>query len=150
MTPGTVARNVGLGLAAGMVGTAAMTVSSSVEARLRKRDASSTPAKAAEKVLGVEPIDEPHEHRFNNMVHWGYGTGWGSVRGLLGSTGLGGPAATATHLAAVWGAEQVVLPATGASTAATHWPANEIAIDVLHHAVYAIATGIAYSWLRRH
>ena len=144
----TLAAAVGKGLAAGLVGTAAMTVSSTLEAKLRDRGASTTPAKAASQILGVEPTEEG-EKRFNNLVHWGYGTGWGAVRGILGALGLSGAPATAAHLAAVWGGEQIVLPATGASPSAVHWGAKEIAIDLGHHAVYAVATGAAYSWLDR-
>ena len=116
-------------------------------AKLRGREASTTPARAASKVLGVAPVDEQGEHRFNNLVHWGYGTAWGAMRGLLGAVGLRGLPAAAAHLAAVWGAEQVVLPATGASPPATEWGATELAIDLWHHAVYAAAAGAAYGWL---
>jgi len=124
---GDLAAAIGVGLAAGVVGTAAMTVSSTVEAKLRKRGSSSTPARAASKVLGVAPIDDRGERRFNNLVHWGYGAGWGGVRGLIGGLGLGGVPAGVAHLVAVWGGEQVVLPATGASPPATKWGAREIA-----------------------
>lgn len=75
-----------------------MTVSSTLEAKLRGREPSTTPARAASKVLGVAPVDEQGERRFNNLVHWGYGTGWGSVRGVLGAVGLGGVPATLAHL----------------------------------------------------
>lgn len=144
---GAVAAAVGKGLAAGLAGTAAMTVSSTLEAKVRGREASTTPARAASKALGVAPVDEQGERRFNNLVHWGYGTGWGAVRGLLGAIGLRGVAAAGGHLAAVWGAEQVVLPATGASPPATEWGATEIAIDLWHHVVYVAATDAAYAWL---
>ena len=53
---GEVAAAVGIGLAAGVVGTVAMTVSSTLEAKLRGREASTTPARAASKVLGVGSI----------------------------------------------------------------------------------------------
>jgi len=43
MRIGDLAGSVGKGLAAGMVGTAAMTVSSSLEAKLRGREASTAP-----------------------------------------------------------------------------------------------------------
>jgi hypothetical protein len=46
-----------------------MTASSTLEAKLRGRGASLTPAQAAQKVLGVEPIDEGSEARFSNLVH---------------------------------------------------------------------------------
>ncbi|MGI8859153.1 MAG: hypothetical protein ACR2HO_03220 [Rubrobacteraceae bacterium] len=48
-TIGDVAANVGKGLFAGVAGTAAMTVSSTLEMKLSGRSASETPAKAAEK-----------------------------------------------------------------------------------------------------
>ena len=60
-----------------------MTVSSTLEAKLRERGSSSAPADAAGKVLGVQPRDEEGQARFSNIVHWAYGTSWGAVRGLL-------------------------------------------------------------------
>jgi len=78
---GDVAGAVGRGLFAGVAGTAAMTVSSTLEAKLRKRASSSAPADAAGKVLGVAPRDEAGQTRFSTVVHWGYGTSWGAVRG---------------------------------------------------------------------
>lgn len=55
MRTGDVAAAVGKGLLAGLVGTVAMTLSSTAEAKLRGRGSSSAPADAAAKVLGVEP-----------------------------------------------------------------------------------------------
>ncbi len=71
MKIGDVASAVGKGLAAGLVGTAAMTVSSSLEAKARHREASTAPADAAGKVLGVQPRDAAGKARFSNAVHWG-------------------------------------------------------------------------------
>jgi hypothetical protein len=148
--PGTVAANIGRGLLAGAIGTVAMTVSSTLEMKLRDRAGSSAPAQAAEKVLGIESfVDEADEARFSNLVHWGYGTGWGAVHGLLASAGLRGPAATAVHLGAVWGSEQIMLPSLDVAPPLWEWGAQEVAIDGLHHFVYAAATGIAYSLLDR-
>jgi hypothetical protein len=144
----TLTGNVGKGLAAGLVGTAAMTVSSTLEAKLRKRQPSKAPAKAAEKVLGIEKFEDGRaENRFSNLVHWGYGTGWGAVRGLLGSTPLPPKAANAAHGAAVWGQAVVMLPTLDVAPPINLWGKEEIAIDVFHHAVYATATGIAYEAL---
>jgi hypothetical protein len=100
-------------------------------------------------VLGVQPVDEGAEARFSNIVHWGYGTAWGGMRGLLAAAGLSGTAATAAHLAAVWGSEQVMLPALDVAPPLTEWGAQEVAIDAFHHLVYASATGVAYSLLDR-
>jgi hypothetical protein len=140
---GRMANDVGRGLIAGLVGTAAMTVSSSIEARMRDRGSSTTPATAAGAVLGVKPVDDQGEKRFNNFVHWTYGTSLGLVRAALGMLGLHGAVASAVHLAIVWGGEQAVLPATGAGTSAASWDATEIGVDVVHHVVYATVT----SWV---
>lgn len=147
---GTIAGSVGKGLLAGLVGTVAMTVSSTIEMKLRDRGSSSAPADAAQEVLGIEEFEDREARgRFGQLVHWGYGTGWGALRGLLGATGMPSSAATATHLAAVWGAEQVTLPALDVSPPATEWGAKEVAVDGWHHLVYATATGLAYDWLDR-
>ena len=149
MKLGDVAAAFGKGIFAGVGGTAAMTISSTIEMKARGRPASSTPALAAAKVLGVEPVDEEAKARFSNLVHWGYGSAWGGARGLLAAAGLSGPAATAVHLGAVWGSEQVMLPALGVTPPLTEWGVKEVAIDALHHLVYAGATGVAYSLLER-
>jgi hypothetical protein len=88
---GDVATSVGKGLFAGGVGTAVMTISSTLEMKIRVRPGSSAPAEAAAKVLGVEPKGEAEEARFSNLVHWGYGTSWGAARGLIGTASLEGP-----------------------------------------------------------
>lgn len=140
----------GVGALAGLAGTAAMTLSSTLEARLRGRGSSDTPVQAASSVLGVEPKNEAAKSRFGNLVHWGYGTGWGTVRGLLDVAGLHGPTAAGAHLGAVWAGEQVVLPATGASSPAWKWGMKEIGVDLFHHAVYAGATSAVYEVLDPH
>jgi hypothetical protein len=140
-----IANGIGKGLVAGFAGTAAMTVSSTLEARLRRRPASSAPARATAKVLGIKEFDgDVAQARFNDLSHWGYGTGWGVVRGLLAAAGLSPRAATAAHGAAIYGAAQVTLPALEIAPPVVFWPREEIAIDAFHHAVYTAATGLAY------
>ena len=141
----TLASSIGKGLVAGFVGTAAMTASSSLEARIRHRSASSAPARATAKVLGIKEFEgDIAAARFNDLSHWGYGTMWGVVRGLLGTTRLPPKAATAVHGAAVWGSAQVTLPALEVAPPFVFWGKKEVAIDLWHHTVYAAATGLAY------
>ena len=52
--------------------------------------------------------------------------------------------ATAAHGAAVWGSAAVTLPALDVAPPFVFWGREEIAIDLFHHAVYALATGAAY------
>jgi hypothetical protein len=141
----TVAEDVGKGLAAGVIGTAAMTASSTLEARLRGRAPSSAPARATAKVLGIKEFDSDlAKARFNDLSHWGYGTSWGVLRGLLAATGMPARTATALHGAAIYGSAQVTLPALEIAPPVVFWPKEEIAIDAFHHVVYATATGLAY------
>jgi hypothetical protein len=143
-----VASAIGAGLVAGFAGTAAMTASSTLEARLRGRAPSSAPARATAKALGITEFeDDQAKARFNDLSHWGYGTSWGVLRGLLGATGMSPKAATAAHGAAIYGAAQVTLPALDVAPPAVFWPKREIAIDAFHHAVYTLATGLAYTAL---
>lgn len=149
MSVGQVVSAIGKGLVAGAVGTAAMTVSSTLEMKLRGREASSAPADAAAKVLGIEFDNDEAKARFANVVHWSYGTGWGAARGLLGALGLRGVGATSAHLAAVWGSELVTLPALEVAPPVSQWGAGEVAIDLWHHTVYAVATSVTYGLLSR-
>ena len=146
---GDTAAAVGKGLFAGAAGTVAMTVSSTLEAKLRQRGSSSAPADAAGKVLGVQPRDEAGEARFATVVHWSYGTSWGAVRGLLHAAGLDGPGAGVAHFAAVWGSAQVMLPLLDIAPPPWESEPKEIAIDAFHHAVYAAFTALAFDALQR-
>ena len=143
------AESVGKGLFAGAVGTVAMTVSSTIEMKVRDREGSSAPADAAGKVLGIQPRNPAGKARFSNVVHWSYGTSWGAVRGMLAAMGLSAPAATAAHFAAIWGGAQVMLPTLDVAPPPWKTPPQELAIDAWHHMVYASATGAAYAFLDR-
>jgi len=135
----------------------AMTIASTIEMKLRRRPASSTPADAAGKVLGVQPRDEAGKRRFGTLVHYAYGTAWGLGRAALGAalctssrrrrrSALVEPIA---FFAAVWGAALAMLPALGVAKPFWRWGAKEVAIDALHHSVYAAATDGAYRLLGR-
>jgi hypothetical protein len=144
---GVFAGRVGRGLFAGLVGTAAMTLSSTLEAKLRGRQPSSAPSDAAGKLLQVQPRNPVGRKRFSNVVHWTYGLAWGGVRGAMASVGLGGIRGTAAHFATVWGSGLVVLPKLEVAPPPKEWGTTELAIDALHHVVYAAVTGLAFAWL---
>jgi hypothetical protein len=125
-----------------------MTISSTLEARLRGRQPSTAPARATAKALGISSFEDAvAQARFNDLSHWGYGTSWGIVRGLLDAAGLAPRKATAAHGAAVWGSAQVMLPAMDIAPPGIFWGKKALAIDAFHHAVYALATGVAYRLL---
>lgn len=141
---------IGRGLAAGAVGTVAMTASSTLEAKLRGRGSSDTPSQAVGEVLGVDEFEgDAARARTNQFAHWGYGTSLGAIRGLLGATGLHPRIADLGFYAAVQGTEQVMMPALDLAPPARQWGGTEVATDVTHHVVYAFTTNAVYRWLSR-
>jgi hypothetical protein len=151
----TIASEVGRGLIAGFVGAVAMTIASTLEMKLRRRPPSSAPADAAGKVLGVKPRDEKGKQRFATVVHYAYGSAWGLARAAIAAATCAGRHQRAAavgpvaHFAIVWGASLAMLPALGIAKPFWRWGAKEVAIDALHHSVYAAATDGAYRLLGR-
>ncbi|QQL51381.1 hypothetical protein [Mucilaginibacter ginkgonis] len=138
---------IGKGLLAGLAGTAAMTLSQMIEMNITKREPSDAPSKAVSKVVDVKPVNEDEKEKVNNEIHWTYGTALGISRGLIGLTGLKGWKATALHFGLVWGASMVMLPKLKVAPPVTEEEPQAVAIDGFHHAVYALATGLAYDAL---
>lgn len=159
---------IGRGLIAGLAGTVAITISQMIEMKLNGRGSSDAPMKVAGKALGVEPRGkadlkaaqaednnnqqedkleekvEANKERFSQLIHFAYGASWGVARGVLDLAGLRGAPASLAHFGAVWGTALVMLPAAGAAKPVTKWPGDQLAIDILHHAVYAAAAGAVY------
>ena len=99
--------------------------------------------RCSKKTLHIIP--EPgHKKTFSNEVHYVYGTSWGVVRGLLSLVGLTGFAATSVHLAAIWGTAITIEPKLDIAPPVTQWKSKDIAVDIFHHAVYAIVAGIVF------
>lgn len=146
-TAGELAGAFGKGLAAGLVGTAVMTIVQTIEMKLQDREASKVPAEAVEKVFGIQPRDEKAEQRLAQLVHFAYGTAWGGVLGVLERTRLGRVGAPLAQFGAVWGTAAAMLPALDLSPPPTEWSKQQIATDALHHAVYSAAAGATYAWL---
>ncbi|MDQ6763258.1 MAG: hypothetical protein M3015_11605 [Bacteroidota bacterium] len=140
---GAIGAAIGKGMIAGVAGTLAMTVSQMIEMRITKRKPSNAPAKAVKKALHIE-AEEGNKEDFSNEVHWVYGTFWGVARGLFSLVGLTGFAATVTHMTALWGTAIIIEPQLGIAPPVTEWEPKDIAIDIFHHAVYAIVAGLVY------
>jgi len=141
---------IGKGVAAGLGGTAAMTLSSTLEAKLRGRAFSTAPAKAATKALGIETFDDGAAYaRFSNLIHWGYGTGWGVARGVMRAFGISPRLATPAHFVALWGSALYSLPKYEVAPPVIEWEVRDVAIDVFHHLVYVGATALAYELIDR-
>ena len=146
-TAKTLAAGFGKGLLAGLIGTVAITVSQMIEAKIRQRPPSSSPADAAGKVLGVAPTGDAEKKRFSTIVHFGYGTAWGGLRGILAAMGLSNTQATSVHYAAITTASMLVPPGLKVSPPVSEWGAEEISVNAFHHLVYSLTTGAAYDKL---
>lgn len=146
---GSVATSAGLGLAAGLAGTAAMMASTIVATRLGARPASAAAVQAAGKALGVRPKSPARTELFGALVHAGYGAGWGLARALLGQLGLSGLSAAAVHAAALWTSEQIALPALGVTAPITRQRARDIVPEAWNCLAYAAVTGAVYEALDR-
>jgi hypothetical protein len=143
------AHHLGRGLVASVAGTAAMTVSSTVEMRLRGREASDAPGRAAAQGLRVRVRDDPATGRLARLGHVMTGVGLGAARGVLGFAGLREPAASALFLGLSLAPDAAGLPAVGIAPPPWRWPPVEIAVSLGHHAVFSLATGAAYAALER-
>lgn len=140
---------IGIGVMAGIAGTAAITVSQIIEMKADGREPSTAPVDAVTQVLDVAPTAEEQKAKVSQQIHWAYGTAWGVARGLIAFAGLKGWKATAVHFAAIWGTEMVMLPALDIAPPVTEEDAKTISIDGLHHAVYAVAAGLAFDAIAR-
>jgi hypothetical protein len=146
-TLGELGSAIGKGLLAGLAGTAAITLSQMIEMKITKREPSDAPLKVVEDTAGAKPASEADKQKLSQEIHWSYGTAWGIARGLIGLTGLKGIPATLLHFGAIWGTELVMLPKHDAAKPVTEQEPKDIAIDALHHAVYAITAGVVYDAL---
>ena len=135
---------IGAGVLSGLAGTVAITASQLIEMKLTDRKPSSAPVKAVSKVLSVKPTNKGVKQQVAQEIHWTYGTVWGIPRGLMAMAGLHGWPATMLHFAAIAGTAMTMLPKLELAPPITEQEPKAIAIDALHHAVYAVVAGLAY------
>jgi hypothetical protein len=143
----TAAGLAGIGLAAGLIGTLAMTLSQSAEMALTKRAPSKTPAKAIERLSGAPALGAEREGALSNAGHFAFGTALGL--GLVALAPVPEPARGAAFFAGAWGAGTALITGLGLSDPPTKWDADKLAIDLGHHAVYAATAAAAFFGLRR-
>ncbi|HKG26035.1 MAG TPA: hypothetical protein VKB09_10335 [Thermomicrobiales bacterium] len=136
------ARAAARGVAAGVVGVAAMTAAEKLEQVLTHRPNSYTPAHTAERLLGLAPRSDKDRLWLNWAMHWGQGVLLGAVRGLMAERGIRGPFGSFLFLDLRLLNDQSLENATGAGSPPWRWPVDEQIIDLIHKSVYAFATGV--------
>lgn len=146
---GVLACVIGKGLFCGFAATALMTLAQQIEMKITGRSGSDTPARAGSKVLGVTPDSEEKKGRFNYMVHFFYGTVWGTVQGILSLLGFSRAVAALFHFISMWVTGMIILPLLKASSPPWKWGAKGIATDGFFHVVFALSAAWVYGWLDR-
>jgi hypothetical protein len=135
---------LGRGLIAGLVGTAAITLSQTIERKITGKPTNFAPGDAASKALDIEASKMEARKKFSDEVNWVYGTSWGSVRGMLSLMGLKGLPATAIHWAAVFYTAITIEPDFEVAPPINEWSKKSIAMFALHHVIYAATAGLVY------
>lgn len=142
---------IGIGLMAGLVGTAAATLTKKLDKKCSGRESEKAMLEITAKVLDVKPTSIEKTDKVVEEIHWAYGAGMGAVRGVLCFLGIRGVLGTAAHFATIWYAEKMLLPdmkkvfpdVEGAK------PINEeghkaITRECMHQGVYALVTGLFF------
>ena len=143
------------GLIAGAVGTSVMTAYQMLVARLRNDDSGTqpkrwrdapAPAQVGKRILtGVfkENVTLADAGKLTQVMHWGYGTGWGAALGLLQGTIAAPPAPVGTAFGAgVWGMSYAQLVPMGIYEPPWKYPVKELALDLSYHVVYGVAAAV--------
>lgn len=139
----SVPERIGLGMAAGAVGTLVMTVGQAIEIAITDRPPSATPAKAVEKLTRIELATADDEQRASTPIHWAYGTILGGLLAALDR--VPEPARTGLFFASAWGGSAVLLNALGLAQPPQNQKPRDLVTDIGHHAVYAISAGAAFA-----
>lgn len=130
------------GLLAGLAGVAAMTVAEKIEQRFTQRPNSFIPAHTLERLLRLPHAADAERRWMNGTMHWGQGILLGAVRGAMAARGLRGPVGSFVFMNLRLANDQTLENATQVGAPPWTWPVDEQAIDLLHKAVYAFATGM--------
>ncbi len=124
-----------------------MTAAQTAEMRVTGREPSLVPGRVASKLLRLKPEDDEALSRISIGMHWAHGMTMGTFRALIGRAGLRGPGAAAAHFALMWSGDITLYKALGIASWPWRWSLEELAPDVLHKGIYALATSAAYDRL---
>ncbi|MBA3743207.1 MAG: hypothetical protein H0X00_09830 [Sporichthya sp.] len=134
-------RILGLGVVAGVAGTAVMTAFQKyVEMPITGREPSYAPADFAQRVLPIHPRTPAGRRRLNNVTHYALGTLWGAAYGVATWRGLRGQKAVNAVFGAVYTGDVLLNTALGLYRP-TCWSTKDVVVDVVDKYVQAQATG---------
>jgi uncharacterized membrane protein YagU involved in acid resistance len=152
------------GIVAGVAGTAAMTGWQLLAARLRPPapdpgeqqdpwEQAPAPAKVAKGIgecVFQREVSPDLIPLLTNVMHCGYGTGWGAVYGIAAGRCDAGPVRAGVAFGtAVWAASYAQLVPMGIYEPPWRYPPAELALDLSHHLVYGLGVAAAFGVLAR-
>jgi hypothetical protein len=114
-----------------------MTVGEKIEQRLTGRPDSHVPGR----LIGLPERPGRQPRGVNLAMHFGQGALVGVVRALMANAGMRGAVASAMFTVVRLSNDQILENATGVGAPPPSWPRPELAVDLLHKAVYAFTTG---------
>lgn len=136
-----------IGLAAGLAGTAAMTVAQGTQYVLTSAEPSTAPADVAAKLkrrLGLGRVKRKHKPALNQAMHWLYGTSWGLPLGIVaGGTSVRPEILGPAFGAFVWGAALAHQPAVGIAELPWKRSPASLGSEAFFHLVYGVGAGAA-------
>jgi hypothetical protein len=138
---------LGEGLLAGAVGAAAMTLGEKVEQHFTRRPDSHVPGLTLGRLLGVPDETAEESQALNIAMHWGQAVVLGAWRSAMATGGLRGVGASAAFTGMRLLNDQTLENLTGSGAPPSTWPRRELAIDVLHKAIYGFTTGLVADYL---
>ena len=136
----SVTRGVGVGVVAGAVGTAVMTLAQLAEMRVTGRPPSTTPGQFGALLLRRDPAEAA---RLTPAVHTAYGLTMGALRGVLGR----GPSWSAAHFALLWSGDALLYKATGIADWPWRWSRQDWVSDLVGKGTYALAMSAVHEQL---
>lgn len=160
---------VGRGLAAGVVGTGLMTAWQEVSAKLQSSsdgngqrqqppddpwEDASAPAKVAKRVgeaVFERKVSAKRIPLLTNIMHWGYGSSWGIVYGLIAGSARGpwGLRAGAAFGTGVWAMSYVQLVPMGLYEPPWKYSPKDLATDLSYHLAYGVGVAEAFRVLQK-
>jgi hypothetical protein len=135
------------GLLAGAIGAAAMTVGEKIEQRFTGRPDSHVPGLTLGRLIGVPDETAEKSPALNVAMHWGQAVVLGAWRSAMATGGLRGLGASTAFTGLRLLNDQTLENLTGSGAPPSTWPRRELAIDVLHKAVYGFTTGLVADYL---
>jgi hypothetical protein len=118
-----------------------MTLSEKIEQAITHRPNSFIPAHTVERLLSLPTKPDKQRQWLSWVTHWGLGTLPAALRGIMAEAGMRGPLASSMFFVTRLTTDETMENAAGVGKPPWSWGPKLGAIDMLHKAVYAFATG---------